>query len=124
MMVLYGAKGSGSAMIDAALRMTGAAYRVVDLGVNVSVERLVDTIRAEQPQLIGLSALLTTTMMGMKDVVATVRRTFGDASPKVMVGGAPVTREYAQEIGADGYAADAASAVDLARRLVAAGQEA
>jgi methanogenic corrinoid protein MtbC1 len=102
------------------IMLTGASFRVVDLGVNVPVERFVAAVRAEKPELIGLSALLTTTMMGMKDVVAAVHDTFGASGPKVMVGGAPVTLEYTHEIGADGYAGDAVGAVDLARRLLAA----
>jgi 5-methyltetrahydrofolate--homocysteine methyltransferase len=102
------------------IMLTGASFRVVDLGVNVPVDRFVAAVRAENPELVGLSALLTTTMMGMKDVVAAVHDTFGASGPKVMVGGAPVTLEYTHEIGADGYAGDAVAAVELARQLVAA----
>jgi 5-methyltetrahydrofolate--homocysteine methyltransferase len=102
------------------IMLAGASFRVVDLGVNVPVDTFVAAVRSEKAELVGLSALLTTTMMGMKDVVAAVRDTPGTSGPKVMVGGAPVTLEYAQEIGADGYAADAPRAVELARRLLAA----
>ena len=102
------------------IMLTGASFRVVDLGVDVPVDGFVAAVRAEKPELVGLSALLTTTMMGMKDVVAAVHDTFGASGPKVMVGGAPVTLQYRNEIGADGYAGDAVGAVDLARRLVAA----
>jgi 5-methyltetrahydrofolate--homocysteine methyltransferase len=102
------------------IMLTGASFRVVDLGVNVPVDRFVAAVRAEKPELVGLSALLTTTMMGMKDVVAALHETLGASSPKVMVGGAPVTPEYAREIGADGYASDAVGAVEQARRLLAA----
>lgn len=102
------------------IMLTGASFRVVDLGVNVPVDTFVAAVRAEKPELVGLSALLTTTMMGMKDVVAAVHDTFGASGPKVMVGGAPVTLDYTNEIGADGYAGDAVSAVDVARRLLAA----
>jgi 5-methyltetrahydrofolate--homocysteine methyltransferase len=104
------------------IMLTGSSFRVVDLGVNVPVEKFLAAVRAEKPEVVGLSALLTTTMLGMKDVVAAVRETFGASSPKVMVGGAPVTPDYTREIGADGYAADAVAAVDLARKLVAARQ--
>jgi methanogenic corrinoid protein MtbC1 len=102
------------------IMLAGASFRVVDLGVNVPVDGFVAAVRAEKPELLGLSALLTTTMMGMKAVVAAVRDAFGTSGPNVMVGGAPVTPEYTREIGADGYAGDAVSAVDLARRLLAA----
>jgi 5-methyltetrahydrofolate--homocysteine methyltransferase len=102
------------------IMLTGASFRVVDLGTNVPVEKFVAAVRDENADLVGLSALLTTTMMGMKHIVATLRETFGASGPKVMVGGAPVTQEYAQEIGADGYAGDAVSAVELTRQLVAA----
>ncbi len=102
------------------IMLTGASFKVVDLGVNVPVEKFLETVRAEKPAIVGLSALLTTTMIGMKDIVAAIHDTFGPSGPKVMIGGAPVTQQYADEIGADGYGEDAVSAVDLARRLVAA----
>jgi 5-methyltetrahydrofolate--homocysteine methyltransferase len=95
----------------------GANIEVVDLGTNVSPEAFVAAAKEHGASLVGVSALLTTTMVGMKDVVAAVR---GADLPdvKVIVGGAPVTAEYAASIGADGYAPDAASAVEVAKAAV------
>jgi 5-methyltetrahydrofolate--homocysteine methyltransferase len=100
-----------------AMMWKGANIEVVDLGTNVSAERFVEAAREHGATIVGVSALLTTTMVGMKDVVAAVRAAnLGDV--KVIVGGAPVTAEYAAAIGADGYAPDAASAVEVARSAV------
>ena len=97
----------------------GANIEVVDLGTNVTAEKFVAAAREHGATIVGISALLTTTMVGMKDVVAAIRAAnLGDV--KVIVGGAPVTAEYAASIGADAYAPDAASAVDVARRAVSA----
>jgi 5-methyltetrahydrofolate--homocysteine methyltransferase len=95
----------------------GAGFEVVDLGVNVSPQAFVDAVAEHKPDIVGLSALLTTTMPAMKDTVAAIRGAGHDAV-KILIGGAPITQAYADEIGADGYAADAASAVDIARQLV------
>jgi len=97
----------------------GANIEVVDLGTNVSPERFVAAAKEHGATLVGVSALLTTTMVGMKDVVAAVRAA-DLPDVKVIVGGAPVTAEYAVSIGADGYAPDAASAVEVARTAVKA----
>jgi 5-methyltetrahydrofolate--homocysteine methyltransferase len=95
----------------------GANIEVVDLGTNVTPEKFVEAAREHGATIVGISALLTTTMVGMKDVVAAIRAAnLGDV--KVIVGGAPVTAEYAASIGADGYAPDAASAVEVARTAV------
>jgi 5-methyltetrahydrofolate--homocysteine methyltransferase len=94
----------------------GANIAVVDLGTNVTPEAFVAAAREHGASLVGVSALLTTTMVGMKDVVAAVRAELPDV--KVIVGGAPVTAEYAASIGADGYAPDAASAVEAAKTAV------
>ncbi len=97
----------------------GANIEVVDLGTNVTAEKFVEAAREHGATIVGISALLTTTMVGMKDVVAAIRAaSLGDV--KVIVGGAPVTAEFAASIGADAYAPDAASAVDVARRAVSA----
>jgi 5-methyltetrahydrofolate--homocysteine methyltransferase len=101
------------------IMLTGSSFRVVDLGVNVAADRFVAAVRSEQADLVGLSALLTTTMMAMKDVVTAVHEAFGTSGPAVMIGGAPVTEEYMREIRADGYAVDAVGAVEVARRLLA-----
>jgi len=95
----------------------GANIEVVDLGTNVSPEQFVEAAREHGATLEGVSALLTTTMVGMKDVVAAVRAA-DLPNVKVIVGGAPVTAEYAGSIGADGYAPDAASAVEVAKTAV------
>jgi len=95
----------------------GANIEVVDLGTNVSPEQFVEAAREHGATLVGVSALLTTTMVGMKDVVAAVRAA-DLPNVKVIVGGAPVTAEYAGSIGADGYAPDAASAVGVAKTAV------
>jgi 5-methyltetrahydrofolate--homocysteine methyltransferase len=97
----------------------GANFRVVDLGTNVPPAKFVSAIQEHRPQLVGLSALLTTTMPAMVETVRIIR-TSGCPPVKVMVGGAPITQQFANEIGADGYAADAGSAVDKARALVGA----
>ncbi len=100
-----------------AMMLTGGGFKVVDAGIDVSPEKFVELARESNANLIGLSALLTTTMPQMAAVIEAVKEAGLEA--KVMIGGAPVTQEYADEIGADGYAPDAASAVDLARDLVA-----
>ena len=95
----------------------GANIEVIDLGSNVAPEVFVAKAREHEARLVGISALLTTTMVGMRDVVEAIRAAdLGDV--KVVVGGAPVTAEFAASIGADGYAPDAASAVELATRLM------
>jgi 5-methyltetrahydrofolate--homocysteine methyltransferase len=95
----------------------GGGIEVIDLGVNVSPARFVDAAREHDAHLIGVSALLTTTMPNMRAVVEAVRA--ADLGARVVIGGAPVTPEFAAQIGADGYAPDAGSAVDLARGLLA-----
>lgn len=99
------------------MMMTGAGYQVIDLGIDIPKERFIEVITQEKPNLIGLSALLTTTMLEMKEVVKTIRQSFTNP-PKVIVGGAPVTQRFADEIGADGYGEDAVRAVELADQLI------
>ena len=103
-----------------AMMWKGANIEVIDLGANVPPEVFVEKAREHGASLVGVSALLTTTMVGMKDVVDGLRAA-GLTDVRVVVGGAPVTAEFAAQIGADGYAPDAASAVALARQVVAAG---
>jgi 5-methyltetrahydrofolate--homocysteine methyltransferase len=95
----------------------GGGIEVIDLGVNVPPPKFVDAAREHDAHLIGVSALLTTTMPNMRAVVEAVRA--ANLSTRVVIGGAPVTLEFAAQIGADGFAPDAGSAVDLARRLLA-----
>ena len=94
----------------------GAGFVDVGLGVNVPAARFVDAAREHNARLIGVSALLTTTMSNMRAVVDTVWA--AGLSCKVVIGGAPITLEFAEQIGADGAAPDAGAAVDLARRLL------
>jgi 5-methyltetrahydrofolate--homocysteine methyltransferase len=98
------------------MMLKGANLEVVDLGVSVSPEQFAGAAKERSAGLIGVSGLLTTTMVGMKGVVAAVHE--AGLSTKVMVGGAPVTAEFAASIGADGYAPDAASAVEVAKGLL------
>jgi 5-methyltetrahydrofolate--homocysteine methyltransferase len=92
---------------------------VIDLGTDVEPQKFVDAIRQSQAGVVGLSALLTTTMEKMKFTIETFKTVGLRDEVKVIVGGAPVTLEYAQEIGADGYAPDAVSAVKLVHQLMA-----
>ena len=95
----------------------GGGIEVIDLGVNVAPAAFVAAAQEHDAHLIGVSALLTTTMPNMRGVVEAVRA--ANLSTKVVIGGAPITPEFAEQIGADGYAPDAGSAVDLARSLLA-----
>jgi 5-methyltetrahydrofolate--homocysteine methyltransferase len=101
------------------MMLRGAGFNVVDLGVDVEPAKFVQAAKDNNAAVIGLSALLTTTMPMMEAVVAEAKKAKVPGC-KVMIGGAPVTQDYASKIGADGYAPDAASAVDVARKLVAA----
>jgi len=98
--------------------MLGAGFEVVDIGIDCSAEKFVETAKEHNASLLGISALLTTTMPYMETVIQAVKEAGVDV--KVMIGGAPVTQEYADKIGADGYAPDAASAVDKAKELLGA----
>ena len=100
------------------MMLKGANFAVVDLGTNVEAERFARAAREHGAQLVCISALLTTTMGGMRDAVAAIRSADLGAV-KVLVGGAPLTQEFANEIGADGYAPDAGSAVEVARKVLA-----
>jgi 5-methyltetrahydrofolate--homocysteine methyltransferase len=96
-----------------AMMLEGSGYEVIDVGVDVSAEKFVQTAKEEGAHAIGMSALLTTTMINMGDVVKELNNQGMSDSVKVIIGGAPVTQNYADEIGANGYAADAASAVEI-----------
>jgi len=99
-----------------AMMMKGAGFEVIDLGVDVTSEKFVEKAKATGAQLVGMSTLLTTTMPKMEKTIKEIRT--AGLNTKVMIGGAPVTQNYADKIGADGYAADAATAVDVAKRLI------
>jgi 5-methyltetrahydrofolate--homocysteine methyltransferase len=101
-----------------AMMLKGANFKIVDLGTNTNAEDFMAAAREHQADVVGCSALLTTTMGNMREVVAAVR-TAGDMPHlRVLVGGAPVTQEFALDVGADGWAPDAASAVSVAKAVV------
>ena len=101
------------------MMLEGAGFETIDLGTDVKPNVFVDAVREHQPQLLGMSALLTTTMPGMKATIEALQEAGLRDTVKIMVGGAPVTAAFAEQIGADAYAPDAATAVDVARGLVA-----
>ncbi len=107
----------GKSIVAAMLEAAG--FRVVDLGTDVATERFVAAVRAEKASFVGLSALLTTTMPEMKTIVLALTEAGLRAGVRVVIGGAPVTREYAAEIGADGFAKDGLEAMRLFQRLAA-----
>lgn len=98
------------------MMLKGAGYEVIDAGIDVSPEKFIELAKEHNPQIIGLSALLTTTMPGMEKAIESIKA--AGLGTKVVIGGAPVTQDYADKIGADGYAADAASAVDVVKALL------
>jgi 5-methyltetrahydrofolate--homocysteine methyltransferase len=100
------------------IMLKGAGFEVIDLGNDVTAERFVDTAVDSSAQVIGISALLTTTMSSMKGVVDLLRERGLAGEIRTIIGGAPVTKEYAEEIGADAYGYDAASAVEEVKALV------
>ncbi|MCU0564733.1 MAG: corrinoid protein [Desulfobacterales bacterium] len=102
------------------MMLEGAGFKVLDLGVDLSVEKLIDQVKAVGPDVLGLSALLTTTMPEMQKVIAELKNQGLRDKVKVLVGGAPVDRAFAEKIGADGYGSNAAEAVELARRFAGA----
>ncbi len=102
-----------------AMMLEGSGFEVIDLGTDVPPQRFVEAVEECRAQLVGLSALLTTTLPAMEATVGALRNAELPTVVKVMIGGAPVTSTFAQDIGADGYAPDASSAVALARRLIA-----
>jgi 5-methyltetrahydrofolate--homocysteine methyltransferase len=102
-----------------AIMMEGAGLEIIDVGVDAPPDRFVEAVRQHQPDLLGLSALLTTTMPKMRETVQALTAAGLRDSVKIMVGGAPVTERYAREIGADLYAPDASSAATRAKQAVA-----
>jgi methylmalonyl-CoA mutase cobalamin-binding domain/chain len=100
------------------MMMEGAGFEVVDLGVNTSLEEFMASLEQEQPDILGMSALLTTTMPYMKTVIDGLEQEGVRSRYLVMVGGAPLNEEFARQIGADAYCRDAATAVETAKKLV------
>lgn len=103
-----------------AAMLEGAGFEVIDLGVDVSPEKFITALNERHASLVAMSALLTTTMNSMKTTVDALKAAGVRNKVKIMIGGAPVTQKYADEIGADGYSSNANAAVALARKLVAA----
>ncbi|HPO91235.1 MAG TPA: corrinoid protein [Victivallales bacterium] len=100
------------------MMLEGAGYEVIDLGVNVDAQKFVQCVKEKNTQIVAMSALLTTTMGAMKSTIEELKA--AGLKVKTIVGGAPLTASFAKEIGADGYAPDAASAVDVVNKLIAA----
>jgi corrinoid protein of di/trimethylamine methyltransferase len=103
-----------------AMMLESAGFRIVDLGVDVSAEKVVDAVKQHSANFVALSALLTTTMVNMKSIIDALATAGLRDKVKVLVGGAPLTDAWSHSIGADGYGKDAPGAVELARKLVAA----
>lgn len=101
------------------MMLEGAGFEVIDLGVDVSAEKFIEALQEKDARLLGMSALLTTTMPQMRKTIEALEVAGLRGEVKVMIGGAPVTQAYADQIEADGYSSDAASAVDLAKVLIA-----
>ncbi|MBM3144143.1 MAG: cobalamin-binding protein [Chloroflexi bacterium] len=101
------------------MMLQGAGFEIIDLGADVKPERFVQAVRDESPDMIGMSAMLTTTMPSMKSTITALKEAGIRDKVKVIIGGAPVTSKFAQDIGADSYAPDAGAAVDTVRTLLA-----
>jgi 5-methyltetrahydrofolate--homocysteine methyltransferase len=101
-----------------AMMLEGAGFEIIDLGIDTAPERFIEEIKAKKPQILAMSALLTTTLPMMKTTIDLLKAQSLRDSVKVLVGGAPLSQRYADEIGADGYAPDAVSAVDKAKELL------
>ena len=106
----------GKNLVSVVLQSGG--FEVIDLGVDISADKFVEAVKQTRPDILGLSALLTLTMPRIKDVIEALQQSNLRDKVQVMVGGAPVTQEFADSIGADGYASDAISALDKAKQLV------
>ncbi len=100
------------------MMLEGAGFEVIDLGVNVSAEKFVSAVKEHNPDILGMSALLTTTMLNMAEVIKALQSVNLRDKVKIMIGGAPITKEYAKQIGADECSPDAASAVEDAKKLL------
>ncbi|MEA1976408.1 MAG: corrinoid protein [Chloroflexota bacterium] len=100
------------------MMLEGGGFEVIDIGIDLPPDRFVEVVKAERPNIVGMSALLTTTMQNMRHTIDALENAGLREEVSVIIGGAPVTKEFADEIGADGYAPDAGSAVELARSLM------
>lgn len=102
-----------------AIMLQGAGFEIVDLGINTPPEKFVEAIQQHQPKIVGLSAMLTTTMLVMKKTIEVIKTSDVRSQAKIIIGGAPITQRFADEIGADAFAKDAVSAVDRVKELLA-----
>jgi len=100
------------------MMLEGGGFEVVDLGIDVPAQKFIESINEHHPQVVGMSALLTTTMREMKNTIQAIEGAGLRRQVRMIVGGAPLTEKFAREIGADGYAKDATSAVDLVKFLL------
>ena len=98
--------------------LEAAGYEVIDLGVDVPAQKFIEAIKQYNPDIIGMSALMTTTMLKQREIIEAIKQANLRDKVKVIVGGAPTTEDWAKEIGADGWAPDAASAVELVKKLL------
>jgi len=101
-----------------AMMMEGAGIKVIDLGTNVTADKFIQAIKVDGAQIVAMSALLTTTMQQMKATIDEIDKAGIRDNVKIMIGGAPITQEYADDIGADGYTSDAASAAEMAKSFL------
>jgi 5-methyltetrahydrofolate--homocysteine methyltransferase len=104
------------------MMLEGAGFEVFDLGTDVKPETFIDSLRVNKADILAISALLTTTMTNMEVTIRALRESELRDQVNVLIGGAPVTTEFAEKIGADGYAADASQAVKVARKLISQSQ--
>lgn len=102
------------------IMLEGAGFEIIDLGLNVQPQKFVEAIQTHQPAIIGLSAMLTTTMLNMKTAIEAIAHAGLRPRVKILIGGAPVSQKFADDIGADAYARDAVKAVDKVKELIAA----
>ncbi len=102
------------------MSLEGAGFEVIDLGIDVSPEKFVDAIKEHQPTVVGLSALLTTTMTSMKDIIDAIKASGLNDRVKIMIGGAPVNQQFCDEIGADFFGADSTAGRNFAREIAEA----
>jgi 5-methyltetrahydrofolate--homocysteine methyltransferase len=103
------------------MMLEGSGFQIIDLGTDASPEKFLDAVNTHKPEIVGMSALLTTTMVNMEKTLQLLEANGVRKGLKVIIGGAPISQKYADDIGADGYAPDASQAVVIARQLVGAG---
>ena len=100
------------------MMLEGGGFEVIDMGIDVKPEELIEAVKEHKPHIVGLSALLTTTMVNMKTAITMMEDAGVRDSVKIIIGGAPVTQDYANQVGADGFGKDASEAANLAKRLM------